>query len=321
MKKIIIILSAAVVTAAALFFALGKKKPQQLFEVKPRIDSISVEIRLNGSVNPRNRLELKPQVAGRIEDVLVVEGQEVRKGAVLAWMSSTDRAALLDAARSKGEDEVKRWEDIYKPTPIISPLNGFIIGRNKEPGQTVSLSEVILVMADKLIVTANVDESDLRHIKIDDRVRITLDAYPDHSFPGVIEHIAYESQVISNVTVYEVKIRPLRVPDSFRAGMTSTVEVTSQRKDGVLVIPVDAVTYKNDAAFVTVKKEGKTPPETRKIETGLSNGKSIEVVSGITPDDTLLSSKADFSGAGSSGRNQIRGPGSMFGIGTSKRRN
>ena len=68
-------------------------------------------------------MEIKPPIAGRIEKLLVDEGDDVTSGQILGWMSSTDRAAILDAARAQGPEESKRWEDAYKPTPIVAPLS------------------------------------------------------------------------------------------------------------------------------------------------------------------------------------------------------
>jgi macrolide-specific efflux system membrane fusion protein len=287
MKRILII-SVIVVTAAAGYFLTHRGSGAVVYkELKLRRGPIAVEFRETGSVNPRNRLEIKPPIGGRIEDVLVVEGQKVKKGEVMAWMSSTDRAAMLDAAHSKGADEVKRWEDIYKPTPIIAPLDGFIIDRSKEPGQAISPSDIVVVMADKLIVQANVDETDLRHIRLGQKVEFFLDAYPDMKLEGAVEHIAYESQVINNVTVYTVKIRPDRVPENFRAGMTATIEVKADSKDNALLLPFDAVTDKNGVKTVLVKSDTEKP-EVRTIETGASNGKVVEVVSGLSDDDIVL---------------------------------
>ena len=314
MKKIIIIVTViALVVAGYLIFG-KKKKPVVMEELRPERGSIAVEVRLNGNVNPRNRLEIKPQVSGRIDDVLVVEGQEVKKGQILAWMSSTDRAALLDAARSRGEAELKKWEDVYKPTPIMAPLNGFIIARNKEPGQSVTQSDALLVMADKLIVEANVDETDLKYMRLGQVVRIFLDAYPDRSFPGTVEHIAYESQLINNVTVYTVKIRPDRVPESFRAGMTATMQLMAQQKDDVLLVPAGALTTTDSRTFVTVKNaDGKT--STKRVTVGISNGKNTEITEGLTEEDTIVMPQSEFQ----SSTRGMRGPGSLFGIGTKKK--
>ncbi|MBI5572988.1 MAG: efflux RND transporter periplasmic adaptor subunit [Elusimicrobia bacterium] len=289
MKKIIIIVGIVIVVVAVFLFLRKNKKSNQFQEIHPTRGSIAIEFRETGTVSPRNRLEIKPQVSGRLEDILVVEGQNVKKGEVLAWMSSTDRAALLDVAREKGDAEFQKWSDAYKPTPIISPLDGFIIARSKEPGQSVSVSDVILVMADKLIIEADVDETDLRYMKLGQEIDIFLDAYPEKEFNGIVEHIAYESKVINNVTVYEVKIKPENPPSNFRAGMTATIEVTADKRENVLLLPVDIIVEKGSRKFVTLKVAG-GKSELREIKTGITDGKKIEITEGVTEDDIILSS-------------------------------
>jgi len=300
MKKAIIIGIIVIVLVAGFFVVKKSKKPVLSGqEIQPETGAISLEFRVTGEVQPRNRLEIRPQVSGRLDDILVVEGSIIKKGQIIAWMSSTDRAALLDAARAKGEEELKKWEDIYKPTPIIAPINGFVIARNKEPGQTVSGGDVILVMADELIVQANVDETDLRNIRLDQKIIMSLDAYPDKKFGGIIEHIAYEAVPVGNVTVYPVKIRPLQLQNIFRSGMSATIEVVAQAKNNVMLLPSDAITDKNGKKFVTVKLNGQKNvkrdksksgqlTEQREVEVGINNGKKVEIISGITINDIVV---------------------------------
>ncbi|OGS18764.1 MAG: hypothetical protein A2219_08395 [Elusimicrobia bacterium RIFOXYA2_FULL_50_26] len=293
MKKILIIIIAlASVTATAAFFQRKAAKAQRLREVAPSVGSIALSFRETGTVSPRNRIELKPPVSGRVEDVLITEGRKVKKGEIIAWMSSSDRAALLDAARAKGEAELNKWNDVYKPTPIIAPLDGFIIARAKEPGQSVTMSDVIAVMADTLIVKASVDETDLRYIAIGQTVEISLDAYPGKKFGGIVEHVAYESELINNVTVYEVNIRPLSVPTAFRAGMTATVEVTAKKNERALLLPLEAIVARNGGKFVMLKTNTKKP-RYAPVETGIISGKTAEIISGITEGDTVLMPQND----------------------------
>jgi macrolide-specific efflux system membrane fusion protein len=288
MKRLLIIMLVLIVAASAGIVVMKKKKSAIRYdEVKPERGPIAIEFRETGSVSPRNRLEIKPQVQGRIESVLVKEGQKVAKGEIVAWMSSTERAALLDAARSQGADELNKWESVYKPTPIVAPLNGFIIARNTEPGQTVGLSDIILVMADTLIIEANIDETDLRYIHLGQRLSVFLDAYPDKTFRGDVEHIAYESQIVNNVTVYAVKIRPVELPAHFRTGMTATIDVKVVQNENALLVPSNALTDKNGQKSVLIKTAaGK--PESRQVQTGTTNGRKTEIISGVTDTDMLL---------------------------------
>jgi macrolide-specific efflux system membrane fusion protein len=264
------------------------KEEAPLQKVKVKLGSIMAQIPSTGTVEPRNRLEIKPPIAGRIDTVLVKEGQNVKKGQILAWMSSSDRAALLDAARAKGEAEVKRWEDVYKPTPIVAPLNGFIIQRAVEPGQSVSTGDPVLVMADRLIVKAQVDETDLGKIKLDQKVVIALDAYPENSINGIVEHIAYESKLVSNVVVYEIEVLPEAVPSFFRAGMSATVNFIQKESQNILVLPLRAVKKRNGYSYVFIKKEGKEEVEALRIQTGLEGVDQIEIISGISKGDEVI---------------------------------
>ncbi|MBN1823780.1 MAG: efflux RND transporter periplasmic adaptor subunit [Endomicrobiales bacterium] len=314
LKRVLLLFAAA----GLVLNACGKKKAK-LAEISPKRGDIAIELKLNGSVEPRNRVEVKPQISGRLEEVLVTEGMKVKKGDVIAVMSSTDRAALLDAARSKGPEELAKWEKAYNPAPVVSPLTGFVILRNKEPGQSVTTQDIIAVISDELIVKANVDETDLRYIAVGRQADIELDSYPGKRFPGVIEHVAYDSTVINNVTVYEVKIRPLKPPENFRSGMTATIDFTAEKNENVLLLPVDAVKTRGGRSVVMLKTGGKKP-ELRRVETGITDGRNIEIKSGVEETDTVLASGnyAEKTGGGQPER-VMRGPGSLFGVGTKKR--
>jgi macrolide-specific efflux system membrane fusion protein len=284
---VICLLSFLVVLTLALVSCAGKQETQ-LQTVKVRLGSVKAEVPSTGIVEPRNRLEIKPPIAGRVDQVLVQEGQSVKKGQILAWMSSSDRAALLDAARAKGAAEVKKWEDVYKPTPIVAPLNGFIIQRAIEPGQSVTSGDAILVMADYLIVKAQVDETDIGNIKLGQVVNIVLDAYPEESIQGKVEHIAFESKVVSNVTIYEVDILPGKVPAFFRAGMSATVNFVLQEKNNVLLLPLSAVKKIGDRSYVFVQQKDGKKPEPIQIKTGLENTLNLQIEDGLSEGDEVF---------------------------------
>ncbi len=249
---------------------------------------ISLSVATTGVVEPQNRLEIKPTINGRIEEVFVREGDKVKKGAVLALMSSTERAALVDAARSKDEATLKYWEEVYKQSPIISPIDGDVIVRSVEPGQTVTTSDNVVVLSDRLIVSAQLDETDIAKVKVGQSALIALDAYPEIKIEGFVDHIAYESELVNNVTIYDVDIVAREVPDFFRSGMSTNVEIIEDRHRDVLLLPAGSVISEKGKMYVMVKRKGKSFFEKAVVKTGLSDEKNTEIISGLASGDLVL---------------------------------
>ena len=253
-----------------------------------------ISISSTGGVEPENRLQIKPPVAGRVEDILVKEGQRVEKGQILAWMSSTERAALIDAALSKGEDEVKKWKELYRPTPIIAPISGTIILKSVEAGQTFTNSDSVFVMSDRLTVKAQVDETDIGKIKLGQKAQITLDAYSEKMIEAQVDHIAFDATTTNNVTTYVVDVLPKKTPEFMRSGMTANVVFTLAEKRHVLLVPSSVILDLEGKKFVLREGQEKNSPEKVEIVTGLNDGKNTEILSGLNEGDVVLSQSADL---------------------------
>ena len=267
-----------------------KRDDQPTYEpVTVQRGDVAVSIQATATITPENRVEIKPPVGGRMEELLVAEGDNVKEGQIIAWMSATDRAALIDAARARGPKELARWREIYKATPIVAPLDGSIILRNVEPGQTVSSSDAVLVLSDHLIAEAQVDETDLAQIHMGQPVKVILDAYPDHKLAGKVTHISYESKTVLNVTTYTIEITLQQIPEFVRSGMTAVANFHIAAHTNVLYLAFDAVRQEKNRSVVTLPApEEDAPPEIRVVTTGLTDGKRIEVVSGLTESETVL---------------------------------
>lgn len=297
-KLLSLIIGAVVLLLLAGFMYKTKsaeKNNNSTEEIHPVEGDIRLTVTTTGVIEPQNRLEIKPSINGRIEEISVKEGAKVKKGDILAWMSSTERAALIDASGFQGEEARKYWDEVYKKTPIIAPIDGEIIVRSVEPGQTVTTSDAILVLSDRLIVSAQFDETDIGKVKVGQAAVISLDAYPDDHIGGVVDHIAYESTVINNVTIYDVDIVPQEIPDFFRSGMSANVEVVEGERRGVMIIPCEAIEEAQGAHFVLVKKKRGNLPEKVRIETGLQDEKNVEVVSGLSLNDSVVVKGESFS--------------------------
>ncbi len=233
-----------------------------------------------GTVVPSNRVEIKPPIPGRVDRILVAEGESVKKGEIIAWMSSTDRAALLDQARSKGDSEVKKWEDMLRPAPLIAPITGTVIYRPVEGGQTVAASDVLLVVADRLKIQVQIDETDIGKVKIGQSVSIELDAYSNRKFKGTVRHIGYEAKLINNVTVYLVDVIPKAPPFEMRSGMTAYVSFVASAVYGTPALPVEAIRSRGGRSFVLVQHD-KEKPQSVPVEIGLSDGRYTQILSGV----------------------------------------
>lgn len=288
MKKYLIIALVVLLVGGIGFYSYKKnQKPVITYsEYKVERGDIAIRILSTGTVKPKNRLEIKAPVAGRIDQVLIKEGSVVRKGQILAWMSSTERAAMLDAARAKGEDEYKKWSELYLSTPVLAPISGTIILKSVEPGQTFTNTDAIFTMSDVLTVQALVDETDIAQIKLNSSASIVLDAYPKFPITAHVDKLAFDSTTTNNVTTYAIEVRPDKTPDFMRSGMTANVTFSVQSKNNILVVPSEALKV-IDGKSVVLRKGEKAPVEVT-ISTGISDGKNTEVLEGLNENDSIL---------------------------------
>lgn len=309
MKKIIIIVIAAAALAAGGWYAYKKKggssKPAYT-SAQAELKDLSESVDTTGVVEPENRVEIQPSSSGRIEEILVDEGEHIRTGQVLALMSSSDRVAILDAARASGDAQYDQWKETYKPIKVISPIDGTLILKNVVEGQTVGGSTVLFAISDKLIVSASMDESDIGRIKKGQRASIVLDSYPDKPVEGTVFKILDEGTTKNNVVTYTVKIRPDRVPPFFRSQMTANIKVRISSREKVLLVPAAAVTTdaQGETAVIAALKDGK--PVYKRVETGQNEGDQVEIVSGLSDGDKVLYSAGGYTPQkDSSGKNPL----------------
>ncbi len=286
-KKIavVVLLALLVIIPVVRFLTKGSDTPSVREHIVKKGD-IEITVLATGVVEPENRVAIKPPINGRVERILVKEGDRVRKGQILAYMSSTERAALLDAARAKGAEEVKTWEDMYKPTPIVAPISGTIIQRNLESGQSFTSADAVLVMSDRLTVKAQVDETDIASIKVKQTALITLDAYSAQPLQAVVQQIAFDAKTVNNVTTYEIDVLPVETPEFMRSGMTANVVFDIRATRAVLVVPNSAVRSKDGAVFITVREKGKDVE--RAVTIGAGDNKFAEVVSGLQENEIVM---------------------------------
>jgi len=294
-----------IVVALAVFLYLRESKSDD--SRQPRYETVAVQrgnievkVLSTGTIEPYTRVEVGSSVNGRIDRVQVDEGDMVKEGDILVWISSEDRIALLDAARSalesaqdrKDEEAVKQAkaayeiaDKAYRPVPLTNSIRGEVINRSCEPGQNVSTQSVLFAIADRLVARVQVDEADIGKIKPGQEAWVVLDAFPDDRTRARVTKISREGARVSDVVEYDVMVEPLQVPRQWASGMTANVEFTVERRDSILVIPKSALSEREDGSFVTVLAGGSEP---RKIETGITDGKLVEVSQGLREGDRVV---------------------------------
>lgn len=289
-KKIIAIILGLALAAAFLLLRSRKGSDQTTVTrtFTPRYETIRSVIATTGTVQPYNRVEIKPTISGRVEKVQVDEGDRVRTGQILAWMSSQERAALIDAAMTQGPEAVKYWKEAYKPIPITAPISGTVILRAIEPGQTVAPTTTIMALSDYLIVVADVDETDIGRMKPRQDVEISLDAYPEVKTHGRVDTISYDSKVVNNVTMYQVKIVLTTIPPVFRSGMSANINIIEKTKERALVIAAEAIVMQNQRNYVMVRVKGESEPVKREVTTGIVEEQKTEIVAGLKEGETVV---------------------------------
>ncbi|HXR39296.1 MAG TPA: efflux RND transporter periplasmic adaptor subunit, partial [Terracidiphilus sp.] len=182
-------------------------------------------------------------------------------------------------------------------TIVTAPIDGVVVARNVDVGQTVAASlqapTVFLIANDltRMQVLANIDEADVGQIAPDSKVSFTVDAYPNDVFPGRIAQVRLEPQTVQNVVTYTAVIDVANPALKLKPGMTANVTVVSSERDNVLTVPNSALRFQPPAPVplalwrarplapaVWKVAAGKLTPVT--VQTGLTDGVKTEVVSG-----------------------------------------
>ena len=194
---------------------------------------------------------------------------------------------------------------------ITSPIDGVVLSKSVEEGQTVAASfntpELFTIAQDltDMRVIADIDEADIGGVKEGQRVAFTVDAFPDDSFEGKVTQVRQQPTTESNVVTYEVVISAPNNDLKLKPGLTANVTIYTLEKNDVLVAPSKALRFMPNEALLSEgqKIEDVEAPQkvwtldgntfkAHKVETGTTNGMLTEIVSGVSEGTEVLT---DFS--------------------------
>ena len=251
------------------------------------------------------------------------------KGLVSADEFESARLQYLQAKEqvNTSRESVQKAQTNLGYATITSPIDGVILSKSVEEGQTVAASfntpELFVIAQDltNMRVIADIDEADIGGVKEGQRVSFTVDAFPDDHFEGQVTQVRQQATTESNVVTYEVVISAPNNDLKLKPGLTANVTIYTLEKNDVLAAPAKALRFMpNDALLQkgeTIEdceadhkvwtKEGNVF-KAHKVEIGTTNGIMTEILSGIKEGTEILTDFNISGGAGEADQQQGGNP-------------
>ncbi|MCR5471855.1 MAG: efflux RND transporter periplasmic adaptor subunit [Prevotella sp.] len=251
------------------------------------------------------------------------------KGLVSADEYETAKLSYLKAKEqvNTSRESVQKAQTNLGYATITSPIDGVVLSKAVEEGQTVAASfntpELFTIAQDltDMRVIADIDEADIGGVKEGQRVTFTVDAFPDDHFEGQVTQVRQQATTESNVVTYEVVISAPNNDLKLKPGLTANVTIYTMEKNDVMAVPSKALRFTPNEALLTEQQkvedcEGDFKVWTKegdvfkahKVEVGTTNGLLTEIVSGIAEGTDVLVDFSIDSGDGAGQDQQAQNP-------------
>ncbi|MFZ2958602.1 MAG: efflux RND transporter periplasmic adaptor subunit [Candidatus Ozemobacteraceae bacterium] len=207
----------------------------------------------------------------------------------------------------KAQESLRYYQERLVDTKISSPFDGLVIRRRKERGDVVvSGGEILQIIAtDQLWVSAWVDETAIASIAVDQTVRVVFRSAPDTSYRGLVTRIAPSIDRETREFLVDVTVQDL--PHTWAVGQRAEVFIQTARKEVALLVPQQAITWKNGQPGLFVNHADHAIWRT--VTVGLQGIENVEIVKGLASDDVVLWLADAKSGSLADGRAIVSGGG------------
>ena len=203
---------------------------------------------------------------------------------------------------ASAKEEVQRAQTNLGYATITSPIDGVVLSKSVEEGQTVAASfstpELFTIAQDltNMQVVADVDEADIGDVKEGERVSFTVDAYPDDTFEGTVKQVRQEATTNNNVVTYEVVISAPNADLKLKPGLTANVTIYTAERKGVLSVQSKALRFTPQKETVgkmkIVDQTGNAKNKVwtiegnnivaHKVNIGMTDGTNTQILNGIS---------------------------------------
>ena len=226
----------------------------------------------------------------------------------LSYQTASQSVSSVRQQVNAAQEEVKRAQTNLGYATITSPIDGIVLSKSVEEGQTVAASfstpELFTIAQDltNMQVVANVDEADIGGVKEGERVTFTVDAYPDETFQGTVKQVRQEATTTNNVVTYEVVISAPNANLKLKPGLTANVTIFTAERSGVLSVSSKALRYTPTKETVGHMKivdgggkskvwviEGNTIKSVP-VNIGMTDGTHTQILSGVSRGQVIVTS-------------------------------
>ncbi|HAH87708.1 MAG TPA: hypothetical protein DCL60_10110, partial [Armatimonadetes bacterium] len=206
------------------------------------------------------------------------------------------QSAGAQVVRNKASVDNARIQLNY--TTVTAPRDGIILQKYVEAGTIVTsgkssfagtgagTSIVQLGDLSKMYVLASVDETDIAQVRLGQTVDVQIDAYPEQRFTGKVTKIDPQTVTDQNVTTIPVKVQVVNASPTLKPGMNATCNFIVEKRDNVLLVPVEAVKERSGRHFITVLQGGKQV--VRPVKTGLEGDETVEITAGLREGELVV---------------------------------
>jgi HlyD family secretion protein len=292
------------------------KAGQLLAKIDPRPFAAQVDLARAALANSRAQLR-KDQANLAYQKITFIRDRELIKTAAISQdqldnqRSMADQAAaqvgLDQAAIEQQQASLNSAELNLNYTNIVSPVDGTVVSRNVDVGQTVAASyqtpTLFLVAKDltKMQVDANVSESDVGNVHVGQGVDFTVDAYTERTFKGSVTQVRQAPITVQNVVTYDVVVGVPNPELLLMPGMTANITIVLDRRDDVPRVPVRAIAFTPRHRFGSpshqhsqrgsrvwiLTDDGHLRPV--RVMLGLNDGNNVEILRGdLKPGDQVV---------------------------------
>ncbi|MDR1341019.1 MAG: efflux RND transporter periplasmic adaptor subunit [Prevotellaceae bacterium] len=282
------------------------KKGQLLAEIDKSTLSEQVTQAKAGLTSAESDLKYAQQSYDRTQQL-----HDVKAATEAACEEAVNRLAQAETALARAKANLHQAQVNLSYAEIYSPIDGVILDRSVEQGQTVAASfntPTLFTIANdlkKMQVEADVDEADIGRVRAGQHVRFTVDAYSDDTFEGTVNQIRLQPVVTNNVVTYTVIVEAPNPEERLYPGMTASIMIITQTERGITV-PAEALQFiplPEIFAHLKMKPPLPAPGQTngaavwlqapdslmrRAIKTGLSDGVNVIVTEGLKANETVV---------------------------------